>query len=173
MSESISTPEVDDETTSPPLSQKGKSKKKLIILLGTVVLLGAGGYVGWSKNLLPLAGLKKEATKDEKAAHAALTPPVVLSIPSATANLDNGNGRVVYVKMSASVEISGTQNSPELQSRIPEIEDIFQTYLHETRPQDLRGNGFYRLRESLLRRLRADLSPLNVTNLYITEFLTQ
>lgn len=172
MSESISSEEDKDHSTSVPAAKKG-GKKKIILLLGCLALVGGGGYVAWSKKLIPIAALQKGSVKEEKSAQSILTPPIVLSIPSATANLDNGNGKVVYVKMTASVEISGATNSPEIQARVPEIQDIFQTYLHETRPQDLRGNGFYRLRESLLRRLRADMSPLNVTNLYITEFLTQ
>ncbi|MCT6855387.1 MAG: hypothetical protein M3Z59_03140 [Bombella apis] len=45
--------------------------------------------------------------------------------------------------------------------------------MHESRPQDLHGSGFYRLREALLRRLRVAFAPVNVSNVYITELLTQ
>lgn len=161
------------ETPEGLLDPKPKKKKLLIILLGGVVIIGGGAGYAWKKNLLPISALKHDVTKDETGVKSLVNPPVVLGIPPATANLDNGNGKTVYVKMTATVEISGAKPGDNLSDRIPEIQDIFQTYLHETRPQDLHGNGFYRLREALLRRLRSDLAPLNVSNIYITEFLTQ
>ncbi|GBQ18853.1 flagellar basal body-associated FliL family protein [Gluconacetobacter sacchari] len=102
-----------------------------------------------------------------------LHPPIILGIPSIVSNLDNGDGRPVYVKLTAKVEISGARDEASLQNMIPRVQDIFQTYLHETRPQDIRGDGIYRLREAIIRRLRAELTPLQVTNLYLVEFLIQ
>ncbi|GAA4491400.1 hypothetical protein GCM10023158_04980 [Gluconacetobacter tumulicola] len=102
-----------------------------------------------------------------------LHPPIILGIPPIVSNLDNGDGRPVYVKLTAKVEISGARDEASLQNMIPHVQDIFQTYLHETRPQDIRGDGIYRLREAIMRRLRAELLPLQVTNLYLVEFLIQ
>lgn len=145
--------------------EKASSKKKLFVILIVLLVVLVGGGVGiWKAGLL--SGGEKSGTK-------ASPSKTTLAIPSATANLDNGNGRTIYVKMTASVEVEGTVNGVSLKDKIPAIQDIFQTYLHESRPEDLHGNGFYRLREALLRRLRVALAPVNVTGIYITELLTQ
>lgn len=175
MSDEATAPEAGgDNTAAPAEGKKGLSRKKLIMLVLIPLLLIGGGVGAWQAHLLPFGGGGKAAAKvaaaEKKEADARR---LVLSVPSATANLDNGAGRTVYVKMTASVEVEGADTLATLQGRIPEVQDIFQTYLHESRPQDLHGSGFYRLREALLRRLRVAFAPLNVTNIYITELLTQ
>lgn len=155
---------------------KKKSKKAFFALIGVIVILIAGGFFAWQKNYLPFLPSAKPTAGQKEQAHKGrdiFNAPLLLGIPSATANLDNGSGKTIYVKMTARVEIEGAPDIASLQGRVPEIQDIFQTYLHETRPQDLHGSGFYRLREALLRRLRAALAPLQVTNIYIIELLTQ
>lgn len=141
-----------------------KSKKKLIIAaaLGVLVLAG-GAYM-----FLGHGSSDKKSENSKPVEHTTTLP-----IPAATANLDNGDGRTIYVKMVANVEFKGSEEMSVLQPKVPEIQDIFQTYLHESRPQDLHGSGFYRLKESILRRLRIQMAPLNVTNVYISELLTQ
>lgn len=177
MSETPSNPSAEEvENEQPAREAKGKSKKTLFAIIGAVVLLAAGGFFAWEKNFLPfLPAAKTQAAHNGKGQSAGgfLERSLQLGIPAATANLDTGNGRTIYVKMTARVEIEGAKDATSLQGRVPEIQDIFQTYLHETRPEDLHGSGFYRLREALLRRLRADLAPLKVSNIYITELLTQ
>lgn len=158
----------------PEDTKKKSSKKMLAILAGALVLLGGGAGAAWKMHLLPFLGDKASSEANHaRGDSGGNLPRIVLPIPAATANLDNGDGRTVYVKMTASVEAEGIKNDTALKEKMPEIQDIFQTYLHESRPQDLHGSGFYRLREALLRRLRVALAPLTVSNLYITELLTQ
>lgn len=149
-------------------SGKGTAKKsKLKLVIGALVglLLVVGGITVVEKDkLFKNAGQK---------AHNVLHPPILLGIPTIVSNLDSGDGHAVYVKLTAKVEIEGATDEASLQNTIPEIQDIFQTYLHETRPQDIRGNGIYRLREAIIRRLRTDLAPLQVTNVYFVELLIQ
>lgn len=163
-----------DDSAAPAEGRKGLSRKKLILLAAVPLLLAGGGVGAWQAHLLPFGKTGGAAAHgDQAAGSAAASQRLLLSVPSATANLDNGAGRTMYVKMTASVEVEGMQGLKALQARIPEIQDIFQTYLHESRPQDLHGSGFYRLREALLRRLRVAFAPLIVSNIYITELLTQ
>lgn len=148
-----------------------KSKKKLLIIIAAVALalLAGGGVVAWKKSALFQHSVKSHLDKSMKMTNA----PVLLGIPTIISNLDSGDGHPVYVKLTAKVEVLGAANEASLQDRVPEIQDLFQTYLHETRAQDIRGNGIYRLREAMLRRLRATMTPLQVTNLYLVEFLVQ
>ncbi|QEO16882.1 flagellar basal body-associated FliL family protein [Acetobacter vaccinii] len=154
--------------------KKSKSKLKLIIVAAVVLLLLVGGGVfAWQKGLFSSHKAGSVASKDGKSVASNMHTSIMLGIPTIVSNLDSGDGRPVYVKITAKVEIADAVNEASLQNRIPEIQDIFQTYLHETRPQDIRGDGIYRLREAVLRRLRATLAPLQVTNVYLVEFLVQ
>ncbi|WP_336946194.1 flagellar basal body-associated FliL family protein [Asaia sp. HN010] len=160
---------VDDDRLGPA---KRPKKKRLAILIGAAIalcLLAGGGYFAVAKGWV--FSHKNEKTTQSDALKPGET--TLLAIPSVISSLDNGDGRPVYVKMTTKVEIAGTETEASLRRYIPEIQDIFQTYLHETRPQEIRGNGIYRLRETLLRRLRIQIAPLKITNFYITEFLIQ
>ncbi|MBB2203593.1 flagellar basal body-associated FliL family protein [Gluconacetobacter takamatsuzukensis] len=151
-------------------TESRKSKRLLIVGgLAALLLIGGGTTVFVEK------GKRFQNMKENvfNGADHALHPPIVLAIPPIISNLDSGDGRPVYVKLTAKVEISGARDEASLITLIPRVQDIFQTYLHETRPQDIRGDGIYRLREAIMRRLRAELTPLQVTNLYLVEFLIQ
>ncbi len=161
----------DERRQSIAAETKPRRSRKTFLFIGLAVLLltVGGGAVFLEKGHLlhsVQSGVADHATQ-------MLHPPVILGIPSIVSNLDNGDGRPVYVKLTAKVEISGARDEASLQNMIPRVQDIFQTYLHETRPQDIRGDGIYRLREAMIRRLRAELTPLQVTNLYLVEFLIQ
>lgn len=145
-----------------------KNKIVLAVLAVGLLLILAGGY------LYIRAALHSHETKEQHSA--AINSPthvVTLGIPPLISNLDSPDGQPVYAKITARVDLMGIPNEAAVQNRLPEIQNILQIYLHETRPQDMRGNGIYRLREAILRRLRADLAPLRVTNFYIVEFLLQ
>lgn len=150
-----------------------QTNRKLMIAGGAALILIAGGGAALLEKGNLFRAVESDVAKDTKLAKGVLHRPILLGIPPIVSNLDNGDGRPVYVKLTAKVEISGARDETALQTTIPEIQDIFQTYLHETRPEDIRGNGIYRLREAILRRLRAELAPLEVTNLYLVEFLVQ
>lgn len=180
MSENPSDPGAQVQPMGNPVSEQGNSKKKLskkkLLIIGAalIVLLIGGGFFAWKKGYIPfLSGDNKASQAQQEKMKNMLNSHFLLGIPAVTANLDSGDGGTIYVKMAANVELQGRQDSATLQGVIPQIQDIFQTYLHETRPEELHGSGFYRLKEALLRRLRIALSPLNVTNIYITELLTQ
>lgn len=172
----LSAPESEDyesaeHTSVSPDSTKKSKKKLLIIVAAALMLLAGGGFVAWKKSSLFQTTVKSHL--DTKGKFSALNTPILLGIPTIISNLDSGDGHPVYVKLTAKVEVLGASNEASLQDKVPEIQDMFQTYLHETRAQDIRGNGIYRLREAMLRRLRANMAPLQVTNLYLVEFLVQ
>ena len=62
------------------------------------------------------------------------------------------------------------------QLRCPGLLDLFQTYLRDMRPEELRGSaGSYRLREELLERglSIAAASSVKITDVLFTELLVQ
>ena len=52
--------------------------------------------------------------------------------------------------------------------------DMFQTYLREMRPEELRGSaGMYRLREELLARANIAATPAKIIDVLFVEMLIQ
>jgi flagellar FliL protein len=57
---------------------------------------------------------------------------------------------------------------------MPRLQDLFQTYLREMRPEELRGSaGTYRLREELIARADIAVAPARIQDLLFTEILVQ
>ena len=57
---------------------------------------------------------------------------------------------------------------------MPRLQDLFQTYLREMRPEELRGSaGTWRLREELIARANLAAAPGHVVDVLFTEMLIQ
>ena len=57
---------------------------------------------------------------------------------------------------------------------MPRLQDLFQTYLREMRPEELRGSaGTYRLREELIARANVAAAPAKVNDVLFTQLLIQ
>ena len=55
---------------------------------------------------------------------------------------------------------------------MPRLQDMFQTFLRELRPEDLAGSeGTYQLRTELLRRVNLVIAPSKVNAVLIEEML--
>lgn len=149
------------QTAQPP------KKKKLFLLIGAgavIALLGGGGWYYYKQH--------STAETTRKAAAAAEEAPFLVEIPTVLSNLDSSSGHPVFVKISAKLEVVNT-TPQKIAEMMPVIQNVFQTYLHETSQTDLSGNGIYRLREALLNRIAVQLAPIEVKDLLFTEFLIQ
>lgn len=150
-----------EEVQAPPPAKK----KKLVPVIGAVVAVAALGGGGWY--------YKQHSAKQAKTvASPVKQEPFLIDIPTVISNLDNASGRPVFVKITAQLQVAGTTQDKVL-AQIPQIQNIFQTYLHESTRADLSGNGIYRLREALLDRIAVQLAPIDVRDLLFTEFLIQ
>jgi flagellar FliL protein len=57
---------------------------------------------------------------------------------------------------------------------MPRLLDLFQTYLREMRPEELRGSaGTYRLREELIARADLAVAPARISDVLFTQLLIQ
>jgi flagellar FliL protein len=100
--------------------------------------------------------------------------PVFAELPDIIANLNGGPRRTVYVKLRARLELAKPEDEPAVQAAMPRLLDLFQTYLREMRPEELRNSaGTYRLREELLARSNIALAPVRAQDLLFTEILIQ
>ncbi len=146
-----------------------KGGKKRILMIGAamaVIALAAGVW---------FSGILRHAHGHAaKAAVAAVEAPVLIDLPDIVSNLDTGGRRATFIKLHAKIEVGHAAEAAALQAGMPQILDIFQSYLRSTRPEELRGGeGTYRLREALMNRIDMTLAPVQVTDLLFTQILVQ
>lgn len=168
------------------------SKKKLVILAAAVLLVVCGGAGAWFSGVLPrLLGRGSEAHAESGAhaephaeAHGAPAAPgsearppgapVFMDLPEIVANLNGGPRRTVFVKLKAKLELARADDQAALTAVMPRVLDLFQSYLREMRPEELRGTGgTYRLREELLARTNLAAPPARGISVLFTEMLVQ
>jgi flagellar FliL protein len=101
--------------------------------------------------------------------------PTFIELPEMIANLNAPAGRrSSYVKVRARIELARPEDAAATQAAMPRLQDMFQTYLREMRPDELRGSaGTWRLREELLARANIALAPARVVDVLFTEMLIQ
>lgn len=154
---------------------KRKSRKKLIMILLPVLLLGGVGGGAFATGMLDsLLGKEKHT---EEAAHEEekpKEPATYYELPQMLVNLNSAGRRSNFLKIVVSLELSEAKDVEKLEASMPRIIDNFQVYLRELRVEDLRGSaGIYRLREELLFRVNNAVSPARVTDVLFKEMLVQ
>ena len=156
---------------------KKGGKKKLILLAVPVLLIAIGAglwFTGVLPGLLgmshpPAAAAEEHGTK-EAASHA----PIFVELPEMVANLNTPGRRASFVKIQARVELAKAEDQAAFTAAQPRVIDLFQTYLREMRPEELRGSaGTYRLREELITRANIAVAPARVVDVLFTELLVQ
>jgi len=152
-------------------AKSGKLRRRKLLLLAIpaaiFLLLGAGLW--FSGGLPPLLGTGQQGSK--QSAEAA---PVYVDIPEIVTNLGGAGRRPSYVKFQAKVELARAQDAAAVKERMPRIVDMFQTYMREVRPEELRDSaGTYRLREELIARADIALAPVQVSDVLFAELLVQ
>ena len=155
----------------PPVKKSG-GKKKLIMIAAPAVLLIGGGAGLWFSGILPgLLGMRHDPHSQEAAKP---TIPVFVDLPDMIANLAGPSNKASYVKLQARLEVSKLEDAEKVKQAMPRLQDMFQTYLREMRPEELRGSaGTYRLREELLGRANVALAPVRVNDVLFTQLLIQ
>lgn len=170
-------------------------KKRLIVLLAIPLVLGGAGAGLWFGGILPpLLGLG--ATKDaghgaeeghDGAAQGHGTPDgrpgakadarpqaVFMEMPEIIANLNAGPRRSSFIKMRPRLELARAEDEASVRAAMPRLLDLFQTYLREMRPEELRGSaGTYRLREELVARANIAVAPARIVDVLFPEIIVQ
>lgn len=152
----------------------GKSKsprrRKLLIAVPVALLLAGSGL--WFSGILPRAlGFGQDQAKSKQDTE---PPPVFVEIPEIVANLNGNPRRPSYIKVHPRLEVAKQEDVARVTAAMPRLLDMFQTYLREMRPEELRGSaGIYRLREELIARANLAAAPGHVTDVLFTEMLIQ
>jgi flagellar FliL protein len=173
----------------------GKPKKKLSMKLmliagaGALVVLGGGGGAAYmflkpkpeaaaGKDAKKKPAAKKKGDKDkkdDKTASAVREGPdgvLFYTLPDVVVNMQTADGRPTFLKLKLTLELPDQATVDELEPNMPRLQDMFQTFLRELRPEDLSGSqGSYQLRMEILRRVNLVLAPSKANAVLIEEML--
>lgn len=96
------------------------------------------------------------------------------TLPDMIVNIQSPDGRPTYLKLRLTLEMKDASVASHLQAETPRLQDMFQGFLRELRPEDLAGSaGSYQLRAEILRRVNLIAAPGKVDAVLIEEMLVQ
>lgn len=148
---------------------------KLLILVIPALLVGLGGGYFIGKSLTETA-MKEEQIKEPKEEEAKVKEPSVgpmFKLDAFTVNLHEPRGNR-YLKTTIQLELDSDLLKPEVEKRLPQIQDIVLALLTSKTTEELQSlEGKFRLREELLSRINALLVNGKLKRVYFTEFVIQ
>ena len=151
-----------------PSGSAPQPKRKMLVIGGGVAVVALLGAGLWFSGLL--SGHKKPPTTTA----ADDSRPVYVETPEMITNLDAGPHRITFAKVQCRIEVARASDAGALTGAMPRVVDMVQTYLRETRPEELRSDvGTYRLHEALLLRASVAAPGAHVTDVLFEELIVQ
>lgn len=171
------------------------AKKKLPVLfiaigVAVALVLGGGGtaaFLIFGKKKPPEAhGQKKPEKKEEKKKEGKEgegAKPVGIvkegpdgvtfyTLPDITVNMQSPDNHPTYIKLKMTLELPNAELVKVLEPNMPRMQDMFQSFLRELRPEDMQGSqGNYQLRMEIQRRVNLIIAPAKVNAVLIEEML--
>jgi flagellar FliL protein len=152
-------------------------RRKLLLLAAPALLAAIGAGLWFGGVLPPLLGHGKPPPPahpaDQPTEAVTAKPPVFADMPEIIANLNAGR-RTSFVKLHARLELARPEDAAAVTAAMPRLLDLFQTYLREMHPEELRGSaGTWRLREELIARANIAAAPARIVDVLFTEMLVQ
>jgi flagellar FliL protein len=166
---------------------------RMLIIIGAAAALVLGGGGGAAFFLLkPAPGAasqkaekkgggekkgKKGKEGDEEGAETGLVREgpdgvVFYTLPDIVVNMQTAEGRPTFLKLKLTLELPDHATVEGLDPNMPRLQDMFQTFLRELRPEDLAGSqGSYQLRMEILRRVNLVIAPAKANAVLIEEML--
>ncbi len=118
---------------------------------------------------------KKEGKEGEAGAAVVREGPdgvVFYTMPDVVVNMQTADGRPTFLKLKLTLELPDDSVVEKLDPSMPRLQDMFQTFLRELRPEDLSGSqGSYQLRMEILRRVNLVIGPSKANAVLIEEML--
>ncbi len=172
--------------------KKGLPLKLMIIAGAAVLVLGAGGTgaflmfgpkpdakAGAHKDAKHKAkkkeGEKEKGKGDDKTGVQIADGPdgvVFYTLPDIVVNMQTADGKPTFLKLKLTLELPDHDTVDVLEPNRPRLQDMFQTFLRELRPEDLAGSqGSYELRMEILRRVNLVIAPAKINAVLIEEML--
>jgi flagellar FliL protein len=169
--------------------EAGKKKLPLRTMLiagaGALVVLGGGGGAAMmfllphhpaAAHKLPVKPKtdKKDGKTDPNSPQVQDGPDGVVfyTLPDIVVNMQTPDGKPTFLKLKLAFELPDHDTADTLDAEMPRLNDIFQTFLRELRPEDLSGSeGTLQLRAELQRRVNLVIAPSKVNGVLIEEML--
>jgi flagellar FliL protein len=178
-------------------SGSGRGRLFAVVLVGLVVMLGAGGAGAY---FMGLFGGSTSASASEAAhagngqadAHAgpqggedghgaeagadqASGPNVIfVDLPDVLVNLSSDSRRMRFLKLRLAVEVSSQNVADTVAKLTPRIMDSFQLYLRGLTVDELGGpSALHRLKQEMLARINLALEPSRIEDVLFKEMLVQ
>lgn len=123
-----------------------------------------GGHGGGGEGAAPVAGAPviKEGPDGV----------VFYTLPDIVVNMQAADGKSTFLKLKLTFELPDEETAEALTPNLPRLQNMFQTFLRELRPEDLNGSqGTFMLQAELLRRVNMVAAPAKVNAVLITELL--
>ena len=192
--EAAAAPPTDGEGSDGAVETPSKRRPPLkFIIIGAVaglVLVGGGGGAFMmfgshggaqpghhaSKSKKKSGGGEGEAKgpADKNAAQIADGPDGVVfyTLPDIVVNMQTADGKPSYLKLKLTLELPTQDTVDVIEPNRPRLQDMFQSFLRELRPEDLAGSqGSYELRMEILRRVNLVIAPAKINSVLIEEML--
>jgi len=168
---------------------KKKLPLKMLIIGGVaaVLVLGGGGTAAFmflkpkpDEAHAEKGKKEKKDKKDKKGEGEKLAgevregPDGILfyTMPNVVVNMQTADGRSTFLKLKLTLEVPDQETVDLLEPNMPRLQDMFQTFLRELRPEDLQGSqGSYQLRMEIQRRVNMVIAPAKVNAVLIEEML--
>jgi flagellar FliL protein len=97
---------------------------------------------------------------------------IFYTLPPVVVNMQTADGRPTFLKLKLTLELPDEEAVETLDPSMPRLQDMFQTFLRELRPEDLSGSqGSYQLRMEIQRRVNLVIAPAHVNAVLIEEML--
>ena len=145
----------------------------LLLIGGGVVAARMLGLFGGPKVNFAMPSLSDNAN-GATASKTANLQTIFYDLPEMLINLRTDQPRPSFLKITVSLEIDRAEDKIVLENVLPRIIDTFQVYLRELHPDQLQGaEGLLRLREELLSRINAAVTPIVVRDVLFKEMLVQ
>jgi flagellar FliL protein len=171
-------------------AKKGGPPLKLILIgaAAGLVLVGGGGgaflmlsHPSGKATAHKAATSRKKDGKDAKVKEGDRNGPqiadgpdgvVFYTLPDIVVNMQSADGKPTYLKLKLTLELPSQDTVDVIEPNRPRLEDMFQTFLRELRPEDLAGSqGSYQLRMEILRRVNLVIAPAKINSVLIEEML--
>ena len=158
---------------------KPGSSKKVLIIVGVVLLLAVGGFAaayftGLIDPVIAWITGAEEKEQEEGQERVRSVDAVFFPLEEVIVNLNTGGRKSSFLKIRISLELENSGDIKRVETVMPRIMDNFQAYLRELRIEDLKGAvGMYRLREELLSRVNTAVAPVKVHDVLFKEMLVQ
>ena len=145
---------------------------------GAFMMLGGQGHAkaGHHNSKSGQKGGEGEAKgpTDKNAAQIADGPDGVVfyTLPDIVVNMQTADGKPTYLKLKLTLELPTQETVDVIEPNRPRLQDMFQSFLRELRPEDLAGSqGSYELRTEILRRVNLVIAPAKINSVLIEEML--